>query len=155
MDAYKIIDYFSKMDIDWFTFHIGSIVKGGIPTHQHLTEEQVRNVHLQLDNIIKIYPNNHIVCPVIYPSIGIKDDSRWYCMHPENNRAWLVYMSEDGIYGTNVPIVSNIDREVVFKLEEGKDINIVPYPEGDYCPLSKYTTGTTNTLCRYIVKKWN
>ena len=40
------------------------------------------------------------------------------CMHPENNRAWLVFLKRDGIYGTNVPIMSEIDPKYTFKLEE-------------------------------------
>ena len=117
MDAYSLVDYFSKMGVDYFSFHVGSIEKANIPTHQHLTEEQIKNVHMNLDKISKIH-NVHICCPVIYPSLGINDDTRWYCMHPENNRAWLVFLRRDGIYGTNTPIASEINDKFMFKLEK-------------------------------------
>ena len=154
MDAYTIIDTFAKMGVDHFSFHIGSVERANIPTHQHLTEEQIKNVHMNIDNISKIH-NVHISCPVIYPSVGFTDNSRWYCMHPENNRAWLVFLRRDGIYGTNVPVMSEIDPKYTFKLEEGKDVYIEKLPVGEYCPISKITTGNPKTLCRYIAKKWN
>ena len=155
LEAYSIVKYFSQMDIQDFSFHVGSVEKGCLPTHQHLTEEEIKNVHLQLDNIYKQFPKDHISCPVIYPSLGIKDDTRWYCMHPENNRAWLVFLRQNGIYGTNIPIASEIDEQNIFEIKEECDVYINPVPEQDYCPISKYTSNNPKTLCRYIVKKWN
>jgi len=154
MDAYNLVDYFSKIGVDNFSFHVGSIEKANIPTHQHLTLEQIKNVHMNLDKVSIIH-NVSICCPVIYKEMGINDKTRWYCMHPENNRAWLAFLTHDGIYGTNTPIASEIDNRFIFKLEENKDVSINALPEQEYCPISKIASNNEETLCRYIVKKWN
>jgi len=153
-DAYSIIDFFSEMGVKLFSFHIGSVEKNNIPTHQHLTPEQVKDVHQQIDSITEKY-NVHVVCPVLYPSCGEIDLNKWYCMNPLNCYNWLVFLKENGIWGTHIPIASEFDEKYSFKLEPNKLINVEEFPHSESCPFSEKTAHGSKTLCRYIAKTWH
>lgn len=151
-DAYSIIDFFSKRGVKLFTFHVGSVEKGDLKTHQHLTENQIKNVHQQIDEVTKKH-HVSVTCPIIYPSCGENDLNKWYCMNLENCNNMLVFLKENGIYGTHVPIVSEIDERFVYKLEPNMIINTEEFPKKDFCPISE-KAAHGKTLCRYIKKTW-
>lgn len=153
-DAYSIIDFFSSRGVKLFSFHIGSVEKANIMTHQHLTPAQVQEVHQQINNITKKYPV-HVTCPIIYPSCGENDLNKWYCMNPLNCYNWLVFLKENGIWGTHIPIASEFDEKYSFKLESNKTIDFAEFERNDSCPFSEKTAHGSKTLCRYIAKTWN
>ena len=64
--------------------------------------------------------------------------------------AWV---EENGIYGTHVPIVSEIDEKFVYKLEPNMLINTQEFSKKDFCPISE-KAAHGKTLCRYIKRKW-
>ena len=152
-DAYSNIDVFSKKGVKLFSFHIGSIEKNDIPTHLHLTPEQVSNVHHQIDKVTKEH-HVDVVCPVLYPECGENNPNKWYCMNPAICSNWLVFLREDGIYGTHVPIASEFSPEYSYKLEPNKILDIQEFPRNSYCPFSD-RTAKRKTLCRYIAKEWH
>lgn len=152
-DAYAIIDYFSKIGVKSFTFHVGSVEKANIETHQHLTIEQIRNVQQQIDEITKMHPV-HVTCPVMYPTCGENDNSKWYCMNLNNCDNMLVFLKENGILGTHIPIASEIDERFIYELKPNTPINIDEFPKTDFCPISE-KTAKQKTMCRYVKKVWN
>ncbi len=154
MDAYSIIEYFANLGIDWFSFHIGSVEKNTIPTHQHLTPEQVKDVHDQITCITNQYPVQ-VVCPVLYPSCGENDLNKWYCMNPAICSNWLVFLKKDGVYGTHIPIASEFDEQYSYKLAPNMILNVNEFPRQSYCPFSEKTANGSKTLCRYIARKWH
>ena len=151
MDVYSIIEYFSKLGTKWFSFHVGSIETNDISTHLHLTPDQMKNVHTQIEEVTKYY-NSHIVCPVIYASCGDNDIHKWYCMNPKECYNWLVFLRENGIFATHVPIMSEFNDKYCFDIT--KPIYVEEHKFQDYCPMYE-RTAKTKTLCRYIAKTWN
>ena len=93
-----------------------------------------------------------VTCPVIYPSCGENDQNKWYCMNPSKCRELLVFLRENGIYVTNVPILSEIDEKYCYSLDQPIFLNELEHDE--VCPASN-DTAKTKTLCRYVKRKWN
>lgn len=153
LDAYSIIEFFTLRGVKKYSFHIGSVERADVETHQHLTSNQIQQVHKQIDLVTKKYADISVNCPVIYPSCGNNDDSKWYCMKPSQCYNWLVFLKETGVWGTHVPIASEFNDKYIFNLKE--PINVEPLEEKETCPLSNKTTNGSKTLCRYITKKWN
>lgn len=150
-DVYSIIEYFSKLGIDWFSFHIGSIENNNLPTHKHLTIEQMKSVHSQIDEAAEKY-GVHVECPIIYRECGENNPNKWYCMNPEICYNWLAFLKEDGVYATHVPILSEFDEKYCFNIL--KPIEVEKKTKSDFCPAS-VRTAPSKTLCRYISKTWN
>lgn len=151
MDTASIIEYFALLGVKKFSFHVGSVETNSLLTHQHLTPEQIKNVHSQIDDITKKY-DVAVTCPVIYPSCGDNNEHKWYCMNPKECYNWLVFLRENGVFATHVPIMSEFDEKYCFDIT--KPIYVEEYNRQDFCPLSDYTA-KTKTLCRYISKTWN
>ncbi len=151
MDAYSIIEFFAQIGVKLFSFHIGSVETNNLLTHQHLTPEQVMNVHQQIDEVTKKY-SVHVSCPTLYPECGENNEHKWYCMNPTECYNWLVFLRENGVFATHVPIMSEFDDKYCFDIT--KPISVEEYKRQDFCPLSAHTA-KQKTLCRYISKTWN
>ena len=150
-DVYSIIEYISKLGVDWFSFHIGSIENNNLPTHNHLTVEQMKFVHAQIDKAAKEY-GVHVECPTIYSECGNNNPAKWYCMNPDICYNWLAFLKENGVYATHVPILSEFDDKYCYDIT--KPIEVEKMPKSNYCPASS-RTASVKTLCRYISKTWN
>lgn len=150
-EAFNIIEYFANLGVKLFTFHIGSNETAIYDTHHHLTEEQVKYAHLLMEKAFLKYHVN-ITCPIIYPSCGNNDLNKWYCMQPEKCENLLVFLKEDGVYVTNVPIISEIDDSYLYNIN--KPIMLKQLDQDDICPISN-STAKTKTLCRYVKKNWS
>ena len=151
MDTYKIIEYFANLGINLFTFHIGSNETNTTNNNLHLTESEVKYVHELIEKAVSKY-NVQVTCPVIYPSRAENDQNKWYCMNPSKCRELLVFLRENGIYVTNVPILSEIDEKYCYSLDQPVFLNELEHDE--VCPASN-DTAKTKTLCRYVKRKWN
>lgn len=150
-DTYKLIEYFANLGVNRFTFHIGSNETDIFETHKHLTEEEVKYVHNSIDEAFLKYHVN-VSCPVIYPSCFQNDINKWYCMHPDRCQELLVYLKENGIYITNIPIVSEINPNYLYNIND--EIDLKEFDQDEVCPISTHTA-KTKTLCRYVKRNWN
>lgn len=157
-DVEELMEYFIHIGIHWFTFHIGSLESGiSLPTHQHLTIEELKNVHDTIQRVIDRHKNEHIIvrCPVIYPELWHNDDSKWYCMKSSTISELMVAFTEKGIKATNVPMASLINEEFFFYFEEGRDeIQLPTIKKEGVCPISNELSGSSKTLCRYVSRYW-
>jgi MoaA/NifB/PqqE/SkfB family radical SAM enzyme len=156
-DVEEIMEYFISIGITWFSFHIGSLESGiNLPTHHHLTCEEVRNVHLSIQRVVERHwdENIQVRCPVIYPELGGNDETKWYCMK-ETIGELLVTFTERGIKGTSVPMASLFKDDLSFYFEAGVDtIEIPSAEEAKTCPISMELSGRKGTICRYVSKYW-
>lgn len=150
-ETFNIIEYFANLGVNLFTFHIGSNETATFDTHNHLTEEQVKHVHSLMEKAYSKYHVN-ITCPIIYPSCGDNDLNKWYCMQPEKCENLLAFLQKDGVYVTNVPMVSEIDSKFMYNIQN--PIMLHQFKQDDVCPISDYTA-KTKTLCRYVKKNWS
>lgn len=154
--AEEIINFFSTKGVNWFTFHIGSLeTEFGLPSHRHLTPEQIKEVHNQIDKAIG--KSNHTIkakCPIIYMECGENEPQKWYCMQPEKAKKLLVIFTEKGIRATHVPMASFFNENFGFYLENDNP-NIPEIPENGICPFGKKLSGKDDTCCRYVSKYWN
>ena len=150
-DVYKIMEYFSNLGVNLFSFHIGSNETDIFNTHKHLTEEEMKYVHEEITKAVSKY---HVKasCPVIYPSVYQNDPSKWYCMQPEKCRELQVVLRENGIYVTNVPIISELNEKYFYNINEPIDLKQIP--KDDVCPIHE-ETAKTKTLCRYVKRNWS
>lgn len=152
----EIIDFFSDKGINWFTFHIGSLESEiYLPTHQHLTPEQIKSVHQQICRAVQKHKNIKVRCPIIYSECGSNDTEKWYCMHPERIKELLIILAEDGIKATHAPMASYIREDLMFRIDIDEIKNIPSIPKNVFCPFSKKLSGRDDTCCRYISKYWN
>lgn len=151
METYDIIDFFAKLGIKKFSFHIGSIEKNCLSTHKHLNTTQMLNVFEQIENAVKNY-KIQVSCPIIYPECGKNNEHKWYCMNPLECHNWLVFLKENGVFATHVPIMSEFNNKFCYDIT--KPIYIEPYEKKEFCPLSDCTS-KQKTLCRYISKEWD
>ena len=154
--AQEIIEFYTSKGVKWFTFHFGSLESCvNLPTHQHLTLEQVKNVHEQISRAVDKHPDIKVRCPIIYEALGSNDTEKWYCMHPERIKELLVMFTENGIYATHAPMASSFMENLKFKLTNAETTDILAIPESEFCPFTKELSGRTDTCCRYVSKYWN
>ena len=152
----KIICFFRNKGVKWFTFHIGSLEAGiYLPSHQHLTPNQIKCVHNQICKAVQKYNDIKVRCPIIYPECGENDKQKWYCMHPQRAKELLIILTENGIEATHAPIASLIWEDLIFRLDVEQIKDVPAIPENDFCPFSKKLSGRDDTYCRYISKYWN
>ncbi len=149
-----IIEYFVNKGVKWFTFHIGSLESGiSLDSHKHLTKEQIKEVHYQIECAVQKYRDIKVRCPIIYRECGENDPSKWYCMHPERIKELLIIFEESGIKATHTPMASIYFDNFSFYLDNIPDIKPLAYK--NFCPISKELSGKDDTCCRYISKFWN
>ena len=156
LDAGGIIDYFAPMGVKWFTFHIGSLESGiKLPTHRHLRASEISLVHDHIDDAVKKHPGIKVRCPIIYPTCGDDDKSKYYCMYTHRCKELLVTFAKDGIMCTHAPIASSYDSNCIFKL--GEVAEVAEYQVSGYCPLGGNLVGNKDTItyCRFVSKMWN
>ena len=152
----EILEFYADKGVKWFTFHVGSLEANvDLPTHQHLTLEQVKSVHEQISRAVDNHNDVKVRCPIIYGSLGCNDTSKWYCMHPERSKELLIMFTENGINATHAPIASSFMDDLSFELVKAETTDIPAIPESEFCPFSKELTGRIDTCCRYVSKYWN
>lgn len=155
--AEEIINFFSEKGVKWFTFHVGSLETGVVlPTHQHLTPEQLKSVHNQISKAVHNHNDIKVRCPIIYYECGTNDPNKWYCMHPERAKELLVMFTEDGIKATHTPMASSFNDKLNFSIGKTNSMAQVPsISESTICPYGYNMTERKDTCCRYVSKYWN
>lgn len=156
LDVDGIIDYFVPMGVKWFTFHIGSLESEvQLPTHRHLRASEVSLVHDHIDDAVKKYPNLKVRCPVVFPSCGEDDLSKYYCMNVHRCQELMVTFTSDGIECTHAPIASGFSSVFSFKL--GEPALVPELHENTFCPFASRLVGNKGitTYCRFVCKTWN
>ena len=156
LDVEELMEYFIHIGVYWFTFHIGSLESGiSLPTHGHLTSDELKNVHETIQRVVNRHKNKITVrCPIIYPELWDNDESKWYCMK-EFVSEIMVTFTKKGIKGTHVPMSSLFNENLSFYFEEGRDVIELPTLEKkDICPISKELSGKSETICRYVSRYW-
>lgn len=149
----EIINFFACKGVSWFTFHVGSLESGiNLETHQHLNERQMQQVYKQIEMAYSKNKNIKVRCPIIFPSCGNNDTSKWYCMNPERCKELLIYFKREGIMCTHSPMASNILPGLVFDITKIPEVALVE--KCKTCPISKVLSGTKENLCRYVSKFW-
>ena len=157
-EAGELIELFANMGVSRFHFHVGSVENGvKMPTHRHLTEEELRWVHLEVKKKKKKYPYIKMKIPVIFPSIGEYDENKYFCMHTERCCELLVSLREEGIWCTHTPIASEFSDAFGFFLKHAENVELKKIKNGTICPFSKQLTGGMyeKTLCRYVSCTWD
>lgn len=155
-DCGMIINFFAPLGVKWFTFHIGSLESGvKLLTHRHLHENEIKLVHRQIDDATKVHTGIKVQCPVIFPSCGDDDRTKYYCMHIKRSEELLATFTSNGIQCTNTPIASMYSDRFTFKLGESADLP--EFWEENFCPFGGTLVGDekSKTLCRYVNKVWN
>lgn len=121
-DDYKdIIDYYSKMGIEWFTFHAGSFeaLQGRNIPLNHVTPKKWMEIVKEI-NRLAIRKNLKIKAPKIF-----LDDKEWKT-YKENNKVYCqnggkglqIWMQEDGLKATFCPVLSEVMENFTFDLEK-------------------------------------
>lgn len=152
----EIIKFFINMGVNWFTFHIGSLeAEVDLPSHQHLTPEQIKEVHLQITKAVCNYKYVKVRCPIIYEECGLPDSKKWYCMHPERVKELLLMFTADGIKATHTPMASLYREDLAFVFDLKNMYDVPTIPESAICPLSEKLGHRHDTCCRYISRLWN
>lgn len=153
-DVEELMEYFIHIGVYWFTFHIGSLESGvSLPTHRHLTVNELHNVHDAIQSVVDRHKDKHISvrCPVIYPELWHNDETKWYCMKDSSITELMVTFTEKGIVATHVPMLSFFNEELSFYFKEGQDEIYLPSLKKDnICPISKELSGKNKTFCCYI-----
>ena len=157
-DVEELMEYFIHIGVYWFTFHIGSLESGvSLPTHRHLTVNELHNVHDAIQSVVDRHKDKHISvrCPVIYPELWHNDETKWYCMKDSSITELMVTFTEKGIVATHVPMLSFFNEERSFYFKEGQDEIYLPSLKKDnICPISKELSGKNKTFCCYISRYW-
>lgn len=149
MDSYDIIDFFSKLGVDWYVFQIGMVEKDCNGIDCRLNEQEIKQVHNDISRAVE-KNGVKVSCPVIYKSCGENDESKYFCFHPKDNHNWVAYLKEDGIYITNLPLLAEKNNKYIHKLND--KIYVDNIQKKDFCPIEN---NGVKTLCRFITKKWN
>ena len=152
----EIINFFRNKGVKWFTFHIGSLESEiDLPSHQHLTPEQIEYVHYQISKAVNKHIDIKVRCPIIYMKCGTNEKEKWYCMHPDRAKELLVMLTKEGIKATHAPIASSLREDLTFEIGVDEVNDVPEIPENEFCPFSKKLSGRDDTCCRYISKYWN
>lgn len=149
----KLIDFYVLRGVRWFTFHIGSLESCiYIYTHNHLTIEQLKSVHEQIQRSIDSgYKRIKVRCPDFFYSL---EDGKYYCMHVEDCTELLLIFTANGIKATHAPIASSYTNKLSWIL--GKEPPEVPcFKFSKICPYSERLTNGQKTQCRFLSKYWN
>ena len=149
----ELMEYFIKLGVDRFRFHMGSI-EHGVPSdkHNHVTVDEMKKVHSQIDNVVNRHPDIKVRCPSFF---WLGDSSQYHhCQHPSEAKDLLVFFSKEGIRATITPIVAEFTSDVTWILGQEIDFPEIKI-EGDMCPFSKLLTGGISSQCRYQSRLWN
>ncbi len=152
-DVKKLMEYFVKLGVMTFTFHIGSIEHGvHSSNHKHITKEDMASVLRQIDEVVSDNPNLKVRCPSFF-NFGDSDQFH-HCQNPSKANELLLFFEKEGIRATNVPIVSEFRSDVSWILGHEIDLPEIKVVNG-MCPYSKKLTGGIETQCRYQSRYWN
>lgn len=157
-EAGELIEFFTNMGVKRFHFHVGSVENGSkMPTHRHLTEEELRWVHLEVEEKMKKYPHLKMKLPIIFSSIGKYDENKYFCMHTERCVELLVSLGSKGNWCTHTPIAAEFSDAFGFLLKDAENTELKKIKNGTICPFSKQLTGGMyeKTLCRYVSRTWD
>ena len=120
-DYKEIIEYYSKMGIEWFTFHAGSFeaLQGRDISLNHVQPRKWMEIVKEI-NRLAIRKNLKIKAPKIF-----LDDEEWK-IYKEENKVYCqnggtglqIWMQEDGLKATFCPVLSEVMPEFTFDLEK-------------------------------------
>lgn len=121
-DDYKeIIDFYSKLGIEWFTFHAGSfesLQEKYIPLY-HVEPKKWMEIVKEITRL-SIRKNLKIKAPKIFLNDEELEkyikDNKVYCQN--GGKGIQVWMQEDGLKATFCPILSEVMPEFTFDLEK-------------------------------------
>ncbi len=120
-DYKDIIDFYSKMGIEWFTFHAGSFeaLQGRDIPLNHVSPRKWMEIVKEI-NRLAIRKNLKIKAPKIF-----LDDEEWKTYKEENKvycqnggKGLQIWMQEDGLKATFCPVLSEVMPEFTFDLEK-------------------------------------
>ena len=121
-DDYKdIIEFYSKLGIEWFTFHAGSFesLQGRDIPLNHVNPRKWMEIVKEI-NRLAIRKNLKIKAPKIF-----LEDDEWKIYKKENKvycqnggRGLQIWMQEDGLKATFCPVLSEVMPEFTFDLEK-------------------------------------
>ena len=121
-DDYKeIIDYYSKLGIEWFTFHAGSFeaLQGRDIPLKHVSPIKWMEIVKEI-NRLAIRKNLKIKAPKIFLNDEewktYKKENKVYCQN--GGRGLQVWMQGDGLKATFCPVLSEVMPEFTFDLEK-------------------------------------
>ena len=122
-DFKKIIEHYSKLGIEWYTFHAGSFesLKGRKIDLNHIKPEKWREIVKEI-NKIAIEKNLKIKAPKIFLNEEeyqkYKTEHKVYCQ--EGGEGIQIWLQEDGIKATFCPILAEVSQEYIFDIETEK-----------------------------------
>lgn len=121
-DDYKdIIEFYSKLGIEWFTFHAGSFesLKDREIKLNHITPKKWREIVKNINKIADM-KNLKIKAPKIFLNgeelKNYKEKNKVYCQN--GGRGLQIWMQEDGLKATFCPILAEVSEKYVFDLEK-------------------------------------
>lgn len=120
-DYRKIIDHYSRIGVEWFTFHAGSfeaLWKKNMILN-HIEPEKWRNIVKEIDEISS---KNNLKIKI--PQIFLNDKelkqyekkSNLYCQN--GGKGIQIWLQKDGIKATFCPILAEVYPEYIFDLEK-------------------------------------
>lgn len=125
-DDYKdIIEYYSKLGIEWFTFHAGSFeaLQGRDIKLNHIKPQKWRKI-VENINKLAIEKNLKIKAPKLFLNKKeletYKTNNKVYCQN--GGRGLQIWMQEDGLKATFCPILAEVSEKYIFDLEKGSPI---------------------------------
>ena len=121
-DDYKeIIDFYSKMGIEWFPFHAGSFeaLQGRDIPLNHVNPRKWMGIVKEI-NRLAIRKNLKIKAPKIFLNDAewktYKEENKVYCQN--GGKGLQIWMQEDGLKSTFCPVLSEVMPEFTFDLEK-------------------------------------
>ena len=121
-DDYKdIIDFYSKLGIEWFTFHAGSFeaLQGRNIPLKHVNPKKWMDIVKDI-NRLAIRKNLKIKAPKIFLEDdewkNYKEKNKVYCQN--GGKGLQIWMQEDGLKATFCPVLSEVMPEFTFDLEK-------------------------------------
>ncbi len=120
-DYKEIIDKYSKMGIEWFTFHAGSFesLKGREIPLKHVRPRKWMEIVKEI-NREAMRKNLKIKAPKIFLNNKefevYEKENKVYCQN--GGRGLQIWMQEDGLKATFCPVLSEVMPEFTFDLEK-------------------------------------
>lgn len=121
-DDYKeIIDFYSNLGIEWFTFHAGSFesLQGRNIPLQHVSPKKWVEIIKEI-NRLAIRKDLKIKAPKIFLNNeeweNYKENNKVYCQN--GGKGLQIWMQEDGLKATFCPVLSEVIKDFTFDLEK-------------------------------------
>lgn len=138
-----IISYFKKFyDINWFTFHFGSLESYSGNDNLHVSADSIRRIYSEVKTLEHIHNLNVKIPMNMLTAEEYSVYKKTYCTHcTDNNPADIqIWMTQNGLMGAYCPVLATIDSRTVFDLE--KEDKVAPCGTTCLtCPIQSKTLG--------------